>query len=119
MLNKQTGLAAEALIAQELQKKNYSIVAQNYRAPYGEIDIIAVNKNTLVFVEVKMRTKRYFDATELITTSKQAKIIATAKQFLSSQKYQNYVCRFDVAIVEGALDKPSILYIPNAFTQPD
>lgn len=120
MTHKQTGLIAEALVAQELQKNNYKIIKQNYRSIWGEIDIIAQQKQTLVFVEVKMRTRHYFDATELITPSKQAKIIATAKQFLASHdNYQHYDCRFDVAILEGSLNKPTILYIPNAFTQPE
>lgn len=116
-MSKQTGMAAELLVAHELQKNNYAIVKQNYRCLWGEIDIIASQKDTLVFVEVKMRTRNYFDATELITASKQSKIIATAKHFLSAHNFQNYNCRFDVAILEGAIDKPTIVYIPNAFTE--
>ena len=85
------GMAAELLVATYLEKNKYTILARNYRSACGEIVIIAQHKDIVAFVEVKMRTKNYFEATELITPSKQSKIITTAKHFLADDSYDHKV----------------------------
>ncbi len=80
----------------------------------GEIDIIAQKQELLVFVEVKTRTTQHFPLSELITRSKQRKIIRTAKQYLLEFQVVDKVCRFDVALVTMG-QNPSITYLPHAF----
>ncbi|MEK9176217.1 MAG: YraN family protein [Patescibacteria group bacterium] len=55
-----TAILGEELATEFLKKKGYKIIERNFRKGYGEIDIIAVHKNTLVFVEVKTRTSNQF-----------------------------------------------------------
>lgn len=116
-MSKLYGKMAESLVAQYLEKDGFTILAQNYTCRLGEIDLIGFKKETLVFVEVKQRTKSYFALSELITVSKQKKIIATAKYFLLHNEHSNKICRFDAALLEGALPTPQLTYIPNAFTE--
>lgn len=107
----------EHLAAQLLVQAGYHIVATKYTiAGIGEIDIIAwyravdgpKSKNTLVFVEVRSRTRSVFGgAIESITPAKQAKIYRTAQQFFDTHtQYQDCECRFDVMVfdlVNGAV----------------
>lgn len=109
------GDAGEDLVAQQLQQKGFTILARNYAKRYGEIDIIAQKKDVLAFVEVKFRTKRFADPTEVITPSKQRKIIKVAKHYLCAHTIEDKVCRFDVALIEK--ETHSIAYIENAFTE--
>lgn len=123
---KETGNRGEALIAAMLEKEGYTILSRNFRTRAGEIDIIAQQHDTIAFVEVKARHNALFDVTEVITQSKQKKIMMTAKAFLAQHAKISYnmVHRFDVAIIEYAQAKleksahknmPQITYIPNAF----
>jgi len=90
-------------------------IAQNYkRLPYGEIDLIVIFGNTLIFVEVKSRKNDSFGtASEMVSIHKQQKIIATAQVFLqeNENKYLDYDFRFDVvAITDNHLE-----WLKNAF----
>ena len=117
-MNTQTvGQQGEELVAQSLQKNGYEIVAHNYRQRCGEIDLIVRKKDRLAFVEVKMRRSRYFDLMTVITPSKQRKIIATAKHFLTRYPSDSFYCQFDVALVEPHNGEYIITYVPNAFTE--
>lgn len=104
----------ETLVAQNLEQHGYTLLAKNYRYRTGEIDLIAKKNEYIIFVEVKTRKHTYFDLTDLITISKQRKIIATAHHFLATYDFDNKICRFDVALVE---QNNHITYIPNAFTE--
>ncbi len=110
----QRGDKGEERVASFLETQGFTIVARNYQKPYGEIDVIAQCDDLLVFVEVKTRTKELFDLSELITPSKQRKIIATAKAFISEYRHDDKVCRFDVALLEDNVDG-KMSYIDNAF----
>lgn len=104
-------------MAQYLQKNGYTIITQNYRKRFGEIDIIAKKNDTLAFVEVKWRNNPLIDSAELIGPSKQKKIISIAKEFLSKHTHLEVICRFDVALIEQRTNKSiNLQYIPNAFT---
>lgn len=111
-MSRDQGSRAEQQVAHYLQSHNYKLVTQNYRSPWGEIDLIVTCGTTLAFVEVKMRSRTTFDLTEVITRAKQHKIIKTAQQFLSSGDWRSYDCRFDVVLVES---ESTITHIPNAF----
>lgn len=118
-MSKKQGCAAETLVAQSLVKDNFTILERNYTIRGGEIDLIALKNDLIIFVEVKQRTTYYSDMSELITTNKQKKIINTAKQFLSKHNYDDKICRFDVALLEGPLNNPLVTYIAHAFSEAD
>lgn len=109
------GKAGEQQVAHYLQDQGFTILEQNYRKRTGEVDLIAHKKELVVFVEVKLRSKHHFDLSEVITRSKQCKIISAAKDFLfrNTSLLERCTCRFDVALVENG----TIKYIPNAFSE--
>lgn len=111
------GSHGEEKVAAWLVQKGFAIQATNYRQRCGEIDIIATKDDILAFVEVKLRTHAYFNLSEVITPSKQAKIIRTAMMYIMENKIANKVYRFDVALLEKQTDKYKLTYLPNAFTQ--
>lgn len=92
------GHSAENIAADYLNKQGMQIVERNFRSKSGEIDLIALDKATLVFVEVKFRKNAdYGQPYEAVTYRKQKKIIQTAQWFLqSNKKYRNKACRFDI-----------------------
>ena len=120
---KEIGRIGEDLVARWLKSKGYIIVKQNFRCDYGEIDIIAENPKTVVFVEVKTRKKDSLTAPkDAVDASKQRKLAITAKRFLKMAHLRSMKYRFDVAEVtyyrdeEGDI-KYSLNYIKNAFFQ--
>lgn len=114
------GKKGEDLTAQYLKNLGFHIIAQNYSSKLGEIDIIAQKEEVVAFVEVKLRHNKEFYLSQLITKSKQNKIIKTAFKYIALNKIQNKVLRFDVALLTYSpelLDQYSINYIENAFTK--
>ena len=110
------GQEGEALAARHLKKNGYRIIEKNYRTKLGEIDIIAKDKDTLVFVEVKSRRSRQFgNPKAAVTPRKQRKISMVALHYLKSTHRTNVSARFDVAAVTITHDKPQIEIIKNAF----
>jgi len=110
------GLFGEAQVVAWLKAHDYEILAQNYTSKMGEIDIIAQKGDVVSFVEVKMRLTAYFALSELITPSKQKKIIMTAKRYIALNSNSNHVYQFDVALLEKiSHDNFKIEYLPNAF----
>jgi putative endonuclease len=112
----QLGNAGEHAVGQWLQKKGFTVITYNYRLKCGEIDLIAYRKEIIAFVEVKVRTTDYFNSSQLITLSKQKKIIATAKKFCLQQNRGDKIYRFDIALLKPLGDGFEITYIENAFT---
>ena len=117
--NNLAGAWGEALAAEYLHKKRYTILASGYRCRYGEIDLIASNKKWLVFVEVKLRKSAIFaDARDFVDAYKQERIKTTASLYLSQHPTQ-LQSRFDVIEIyapEGtATAQPRIYHLENAF----
>jgi putative endonuclease len=111
------GILAEQFVCDYLTNNGFTIIVRNYRKRYGEIDIIAKKDDLLSFIEVKRRDTSQIDIAEIITPSKQAKIISVAKEFLSTHTNTiTNICRFDVALVETQNNNLQIRYIVNAFT---
>lgn len=110
------GNQGEALIAQQLERDGFSIIARNFHSKMGEIDIIARKGDVITFVEVKARRNPLFDMGEIVTPSKQKRIAATARYFLAKKNIIDCYCRFDVALLSYTNDEPEISYIKNAFT---
>lgn len=107
-----TGTGGEDKATKYLSNLGYKILCRNFKTKIGEIDIIAKDKNTIVFVEVKTRKSDMFGLPrEAVTTSKQRKIRMVATQYLKLHGGLNQMCRFDVIdILQG-----QISHIQNCF----
>ncbi len=95
------GTLAEDYACKQLQQKGYRLISRNYRCRYGEIDIIAVDKETLVFVEVKARSGfRYGTPLEAVSLKKIVKISQVGEHFaINSQQLLPQAHRIDVAAI--------------------
>ena len=103
-----------------LQDRGLQLLARNYRGKTGEIDIVARDNGTLVFVEVRARNNRYFaSAAASVDRRKQLRILRTAQLFLQRHPgLAKMPCRFDVIAFEprqSATD-PELRWIRSAFT---
>lgn len=108
----EAGRRAEALAALLLEQHGLAIVARNFRRRFGEIDLIARDADTLVFVEVRLRTRDdYGGAAASITAAKRARLTKAAELYLASLS-QCPPCRFD-AILFSSLDPPRFEWLRN------
>ena len=117
--NNVTGAWGEALAAQYLQKKHYTLLATGYRCRFGEIDLIVSNRKYLVFVEVKLRkSDRFAQAFEYVDYHKQNRLRTTAEIYLS-QNPTELQPRFDVIEIYApdgiSTLKPRIHHMEDAF----
>ena len=114
------GDKGEEYAVKYLRKQGYKIVVRNYRKRYGEIDIIAENKEYIVFVEVKTRHENSMtQPVDAVDKRKRLRLIKTASAFLSENETEKF-CRFDVCEVfvkSESLEFIKINYIENAFEQ--
>ena len=115
--NKETGNIGENLAVNYLKKQNYKILQTNYRNKIGEIDIIANDKNTIVFIEVKTRSSLKFGTpSEAINFHKQQKIRNTAISYLKYKNlYEKVAVRFDCIEILGDKLDCKINHIKNIF----
>lgn len=112
----QFGEKGESIAVNCLKKQGYRIIELNYRTKLGEIDIIAKQGGSLVFIEVKARKSSRFGRPELaVTPKKQRKISMVALYYLKSTKQSNAKARFDVVAINSTDDGPNIKIIKNAF----
>ncbi len=108
------GSDAEKIAIAFLQRQQLVLLAQNYRCRFGEIDLIMRDHDTLVFIEVRMRSNDAFGgAAASITPSKQAKLLRTARHYLAEINSEP-PCRFDALLFSG-VDGKKIEWIKNAF----
>lgn len=118
--NQRFGALGEKLAAQYLKEQGYKILKKNYKNKLGEIDIIAVDKNEIVFVEVKTRSASpYLSGQYAVDQRKQFHIMRTASYYLSVTKCELQP-RFD--IIEAEVERTTgqmtkINHIKNAFSQ--
>lgn len=109
------GALAEREAARYLQQQGLHLLAQNYRCRAGEIDLIMQHGDTLVFVEVRLRSNPNFGgAAGSIDKHKQQRIIRTAQHYLSSLP-RLPPCRFDVVLMQD-LESNSAQWLKNAFS---
>ncbi|QJR09603.1 hypothetical protein DSM104443_00652 [Usitatibacter rugosus] len=96
------GVAAEDRAAQHLADHGLVILARNFRTRFGEVDLIARDEGTLVFVEVRRRlsSARWGGALESVGPLKQRRLVAAARIYLSRLPSEP-PCRFDVVALEG------------------
>jgi putative endonuclease len=110
------GKTGEDLACQELERRGYAIVARRYRRRGGELDIIARDGKTLVFVEVKAREGRAFgEASEAVTPQKRLTITRLALDYLMRHRLTDCPCRFDVVSIHFEAGVPAIEVFQNAF----
>lgn len=119
MDTKLLGRWGEDLAAACLEQKKYNIIGRNYRTRMGEIDLIAQNRQYVVFAEVKLRkSSRFAQAREFVTAAKQERLRITAQLWLAENKTKLQP-RFDVIEIyapEGLQTlNPKINHIENAF----
>ena len=109
------GTAGENQAAAYLEKNGYKLLARNFATPFGELDIVAREGKTLVFVEVKERTNNtYGGPLAAVTKSKQLKIARTAAQFIKAHALKYDSIRFDViCVLDGKTE-----HLKNAFFPP-
>src|SRR5215510_9035 len=110
------GKTGEDLACRELERRGYVILARRYRRRLGEIDIIARDGKTMVFVEVKAREGQTFgEATEAVTAVKQRRIVALATEYLTRHHLSDHPCRFDVVSIQNEAERPVVQVFQNAF----
>lgn len=114
------GRWGEALVADDLRRKGWRVLASGYRSRYGEIDLIAENGKYLAFTEVKLRKSDSFaPARAFVDARKQARLRATAELYLAEHPQGSLQPRFDVAEVYAprglGTQSPRIVYVENAF----
>lgn len=113
MTNK--GVQAEQWAARYLQQRGLRLLAQNYRCRSGEIDLVMQEGDTLVFVEVRLRSNPSFGgAAGSIDKHKQQRVIKTAQHYLSTLP-RIPPCRFDAVLLEDTQGK-QMQWLKNAFT---
>jgi putative endonuclease len=106
------GARAEALATDYLARQGLVLVVRNFRTRRGEIDIIARDRDTLVFVEVRMRSRAaYGGAAASITPAKRARLLAAAQAYLGTLAREP-PCRFDAILLDG-LDPARIAWERN------
>lgn len=107
----ETGRAAENAAAELLRAKGFAIVERNFRTKMGELDLVAKDKDEIVFVEVRARASfAYGGAAASVGGAKRRKLILAARAWLQARSW-NGPCRFDVV----ALDAGRAEHIPAAF----
>ena len=110
------GKKGETVAVHYLKKQGYRIIEQNYRSKAGEIDIIAREKQSLVFVEVKTRSSRSFGSPKWAITPKKQKAISMAALYYLKMTHQNDVdARFDVVSILLQGEDTQIELVRNAF----
>jgi putative endonuclease len=110
------GKTGEDLACRELARRGYAIVARRYRRRGGELDIIARDGKTLVFVEVKARQGHDFgDAAEAVGAVKRRRMMRLALDYAAAHCLPDCPCRFDVVAIHWDRDRPIIEVFQNAF----
>ncbi len=114
--NIEKGKAGEDNAIRVLKKNGYRIIERNYRCRYGEIDIIARDGDTIVFVEVKTRSNSSFGPPKAsVDHRKQRHIIKAATEYLARCGLMDRPARFDVVGIELKGQGYSAELVKNAF----
>lgn len=110
------GAFGEDLATRELERRGYEILARRVRTRRGELDIVARDGETVVFVEVKTRQSAACGtAAEAVTPAKQRKLARLAAHYLASRRWLERPCRFDVVAVAIGGPDPVIDVVRGAF----
>jgi putative endonuclease len=116
MQRQELGKSGENLAVEELERRGYAILDRRYRTRHGEIDIVAKDGETIVFVEVKVRiTAERGTAAEAVTSAKQRRLVWMATDYLARKRLTDRPCRFDVVAIDGSGDLRQLTLYPHAF----
>ncbi len=114
MDRKLIGSQGEAFVASYLSKQGFSILQNNYQTRFGEIDVIAQEKDTLVFIEVKTRSNlRYGSGAEMISRSKLFKLRKAIHSYLVMNDLLGRRYRIDAALVMKTGEEYDVRYYRN------
>ena len=110
------GKMGEDLACRELERRGYAILARRYRRRGGELDIVARDGPTVVFVEVKARDGAAFgEGAEAVTAVKRRKIVQVATDYVMRHRLTDCPLRFDVVAIRFDEGPPAIELYQNAF----
>jgi putative endonuclease len=111
------GNAAEALAERYLVRHGLTVLGRNVRCRGGEVDLVCLDRGTVVFVEVRLRSNpRFGGAAASITATKRQRIVLAARWWLAGdgRRHADRPCRFDAALLE-TLDENGIEWLKGAF----
>lgn len=111
------GRAAEAFTCSYLQDRGLTLLARNYRSPFGEIDLIMRDGGILVFIEVRQRRSAEYGApAETVDARKRARLRATAEHYLQHRPRESQKpCRFDIVAITDEPRGQRIEWLRDAF----
>ncbi len=115
---KTLGQRGEEAAARYLRRRRYKILARGHRFRLGELDLVALDGRTIVFVEVKTReSAEVGHPSEAVDHDKQRKLTQMALSFLKRHRLLEYPTRFDVIAITWPPGgrRPTIEHVPNAF----
>lgn len=113
---RQVGKSGEDCAVRFLKKKGYKVIERNYRCIFGEIDLVATDKDEIVFVEVKSRRSKGFGNPEAaVDINKQKKISRIAMNYLMEKELGDHNARFDVVAIHFLPEGERVEIIKNAF----
>lgn len=118
LFSKFLGDKGERFAARYLKKQGFRILAKNHKTPVGEIDLIALDGNQVVFVEVKTRKSTYFgEPVEAVGYAKQKKLTQLALAYLKKHRLLDHTARFDIVGIVWPEDSktPEVKHYRNAF----
>lgn len=115
--NRRLGARWERVAEAFLNRRGLKTVHRNFQVRFGEIDLIMLDGQTLVFTEVRFRSRNsYGSGADSVTPSKQKRIISAAQRFLQEKAHhETPPCRFDVVSIGTKGGKPVIDWIQDAF----
>lgn len=116
-MTKDLGSKGEKLALEKIISQGYKVIDKNFTCKIGEIDIIAKDKDILVFIEVRSKSKRSSGLPqETVNKKKQQKIRRVAEYYLLKNNLWELICRFDVVgIVWQSTGEPQVEIIQDAF----
>lgn len=115
LLRKLLGRSGEDRAEKHLARLGYRVLERNYSTKQGELDLIALDRDTLVFVEVKTRSSGAFGAPEhAVDLRKQGRMVKAALGYLKQKRLHQMACRFDVVAISGP-GEDQVELIRNAF----
>lgn len=114
---RELGNEGEDIAAAYLESKDWLILDRNYFFEKAEVDIVATDRNYIIFIEVKSRSSTYFGRPEeFVTPQKEANIKKAAEAWVYERKMETAVVRFDViSIVQSGNEAPEITHFEDAF----